>query len=158
MKQDITTARKLAEQHLDQMMQILNPRVGFTFDAGNTAYLADLQNQRLILDREPNESEKAALMAYAVELELRTKGNMAFEHHGQIYTDEGERGYWRYTLDRQARKWNAEEVPLLDFIQISNFVEKHTPSEADRARRSKEDMERLAAGQMQKPDGPIKEE
>lgn len=157
MKQDITTARKLAEQHLDQMMQILNPRVGFTFDAGNTAFLADLQNQRLILDREPNESEKAALMAYAVELQLRTGGNMEFEWDGKLYIHEPEKGYWVYSLDRQARKWNAEQLPLQDFILIHNFVKEQTTSEEDRAARAKEDMERIA-GQMNKPTGPIKEE
>ena len=156
MKQDITTARKIAEAHLDEMMAILNPSVGFTF-SGNTAYLADLQKQRLILDREPNECEKAALLAYAVELELRTGGNMEFEWDGQIYTHEPEKGYRRYTLDRHARKWNAEEVPLLDFIQISNFVEKHSVSEEDRAARSREDMKRLEESFMRKPAGPIKE-
>ena len=157
MKQDINTARKLAESHLDEMMALLNPAIGFTFDAGNTAYLADLQNQRLILDREPNESEKAALMAYAVELQLRTGGNMEFEWDGNLYIHEPEKGYWVYSLDRQARKWNTQELPLLDFIQISNFVEKHSTSEEDRAARAKEDMERIA-GQMSKPAGPIKEE
>ena len=152
MKQDITTARKIAESHLEEMMAILNPSVGFTF-SGKTDYLADLQKQRLILDREPNECEKAALLAYAVELELRTGGNMEFEWDGQLYTHEPEKGYRRYTLDRQARKWNAEQLPLLDFIQISNYVEAHTITDADRAARAKEDMERLAAGPMQKPMG-----
>lgn len=155
MKQDINTARKIAEAHLDEMMALLNPSVGFTF-SGNTAYLADLQKQRLILDREPSEAEKAALLAYSVELQLRTGDGFEFEWDGQLYIHEPEKGYWRYTLDRQARKWNAEQLPLLDFITISNFVEKHTPSEADRAARAKEDMERLS-GLMSKPAGPIKE-
>jgi hypothetical protein len=152
MKQDITTARKIAEAHLDEMMHLLNPSVGFTF-SGNTAYLADLQKQRLILDREPNESEKAALLAYAVELQLRTGDGFEFEWDGQLYIHEPEKGYQRYTLDRQARKWNAEQLPLLDFIQISNFVEKHTVSEADRAAAARADMERLEAGPMKKPTG-----
>lgn len=157
MKQDITTARKIAEAHLDEMMQLINPAIGFTFDAGHTAYLCDLQRQRLILDREPSEAEKAALLAYSVEMQLRMGDGFQFEHHGAIYTDEDERGYWRYTLDRHARKWNAEEVPLLDFIQISNFVEKHSVSEEDRAARSREDMKRLEESFMRKPAGPIKE-
>lgn len=156
MKQDINTARKLAEQHLDQMMHLLNPSIGFTFDASNTAYLFDIPRQRLILDREPNESEKAALLAYSLELQLRTQGSMEFEFDGAIYTHEPERGFWRYTLDRQARKWNAEELPLLDFIEIHKYVEAHTVSESDRAAKAKEDMERLA-GEMSKPAGPIKE-
>lgn len=155
MKQDINTARKIAEAHLDEMMAILNPSVGFTF-SGNTAYLADLQKQRLILDREPNESEKAALLAYAVELELRTGGNMEFEWDGQLYTHEPEKGYWRYTLDRQARKWNAEELPLLDFIKIHEYVEAHTVSESERAAKAADDMKRLE-GEMSKPTGKVKE-
>lgn len=156
MKQDINTARKLAEQHLDQMMHLLNPSIGFTFDASNTAYLFDIPRQRLILDREPSESEKAALLAYSVELQLRTGDGYEFEWDGQLYIHEPEKGYWRYTLDRQARKWNAEQLPLLDFIKISDFVEKHTTSEADRAAAARADMERLA-GEMSKPAGPIKE-
>lgn len=156
MKQEITTARKIAETHLDEMMAILNPRVGFTF-SGNTAYLADLQNQRLILDREPTEAENAALLAYSVELQLRTGDGFEFEWDGQLYIHEPEKGYWRYTLDRQARKWNAEQLPLTDYILISNYVEAHSVSEADRARRAKEDMERLAAGPMQKPMGKVEE-
>lgn len=156
MQQDITTARRIAEQHLDEMMQILNPNVGFSFDAGHTAYLFDIPRQRLILDREPNEDEQKALLAYSVELHLRTGGSLEFEWDGQLYIHEPEKGYWRYTLDRQARKWNAEQLPLLDFIKIHEYVEAHTISEEDRAARSREDMKRLM-GEMGKPAGPIKE-
>lgn len=156
MKQDITTARKIAEKHLDEMMQLLNPSVGFSLDLSNTAYLFDIPRQRLILDREPSEAEKAALLAFSVELQLRTGDGFEFEWDGQLYIHEPEKGYWRYTLDRQARKWNAEQLPLLDFIKISDFVEKHTTSEDDRAAAARADMERLA-GEMSKPAGPIKE-
>ena len=157
MKQDIFTARKIAEQHLDEMMNNINPLIGFTFDANHTAYLFDIPGRRMILDREPDESEKAALLAYSVELQLRTQGDMEFEWDGALYIHEKENGYWRYTLDRKAMKWNAEQRPLTDFILISNYVEQHTISEKDRAARAAEDMRRVSEGMGKKPTGKVEE-
>ena len=145
MKQDLTTARKFAEAHLDQMMAELHPNIGFTFDVTHTAYLCDINARRLILDREPTEEERECLMAYSVELELRTSDKMAFELDGSLYhRDQAKGEYTRYFLDTAARKWKSESLSLLDYIAISNFHDQQTVSEADRARRAAEDMRRLS--------------
>ena len=153
MKQDLTTARKFAEAHLDQMMADLHPNIGFTFDISNTAFLCDLANRRLILDREPTDAERECLMAYSVELELRTSDKMAFELDGSLYhRDQAKGEYTRYFLDTAARKWKSESLSLLDYIAISNFHDQQTVSEADRARRAAEDMKRLQDVMEKKPD------
>lgn len=155
MKQDITTARRIAEKHLDAMMAALNPAIGFTFDAVNTAYLFDIQRQRLILDREPNESEKAALLAYSLELQLRTSDQLEFELDGSLYHRDREKGeYRRYYLE--GASWKSEELSLMDFIKISEFAAKETVSESERAAKAADDMKRLE-GEMSKPTGKVEE-
>lgn len=151
MKQDITTARRIAEKHLDEMMASINPAIGFSIGADNTAYLADLKNQRLILDREPTEAERACLLAYSMELQLRTSDQLEFELDGSLYHRDREKGeYRRYYLD--GTSWKSEELSLLDFIRISEFAAKETVSDADRAARAKEDMKRIADVMEKKPD------
>ena len=151
MKQDITTARRIAEKHLDEMMAAINPNIGFSIGADNVAYLADLKKQRLILDREPDESEKAALLAYSLEIQLRTSDNLEFELDGSLYHRDREKGeYRRYYLD--GTSWKSEVLSLLDFIKISEFAAKETVSEQDRAARAKEDMKRIADVMEKKPD------
>lgn len=155
MKQDITTARRIAEKHLDEMMATLNPAIGFSIGADNVAYLADLKNQRLILDREPTEAERACLLAYSMELQLRTSDQMQFELDGSLYHRDREKGeYRRYYLDGTA--WKSETLSLLDFIKISEFAAKETISDADRAARAREDMERIKAEMENKP-GKVRE-
>lgn len=156
MKQDITTARKIAEKHLDEMMSAINPAVGFTFDLSHTAYLMDIPRQRLILDREPDEREKAALLAYSLELQLRTSDKLEFELDGSLYHRDREKGeYRRYYLD--GTSWKSEEISLMDFIKISEFAAKQTVSDADRATRAKEDMERIKDEMEKKPTGKVVE-
>lgn len=150
MKQDITTARRIAEKHLDKAMASLNPAIGFSIGPDGVAYLADLKNQRLILDREPTEAERACLLAYSTELQLRTSGQLEFELDGSLYHRDREKGeYRRYYLD--GTSWKSEELSLSDFIRISEFAAKETVSDADRAARAKEDMKRVEE-MMKKPD------
>ena len=156
MKQSLDYAKKVAEKHLDEMMASLNPAIGFSIGADNTAYLADLKNQRLILDREPTEAERACLLAYSAELMLRTSDQLQFELDGSLYHRDREKGeYRRYYLDGTA--WKSEDLSLLDFIKIQEFAQKDTISEADRAARSREDWKRLEDTAMKMP-GKVKED
>lgn len=155
MKQSLDYARRIAEKNLDRMMASLNPAIGFSIGADNVAYLADLKNQRLILDREPTEAERACLLAYSQELQLRTSDQLEFELDGSLYHRDREKGeYRRYYLD--GTSWKSEVLSLMDFIKISEFAAKETVSEADRAARAREDWKRLEDTAMKMP-GKVKE-
>lgn len=156
MKQSLDYAKKVAEKHLDEMMASINPAIGFSIGPDNVAYLADLKNQRLILDREPSDAERACLLAYSMELQLRTSDQLEFELDGSLYHRDREKGeYRRYYLD--GTSWKSETLSLLDFIKIQEFAQKDTISEADRAARSREDWKRLEDTAMKMP-GKVKEE
>lgn len=155
MKQSLDYARKVAEKHLDEMMASINPAIGFSIGLDGVAYLADIKNQRLILDREPTEAENACLLAYSLELQLRTSDQLEFELDGSLYHRDREAGkYTKYT--REGTTWKAEDLSLLDFIKIQEFAQKETISDADRAAKAKADMERLKAEMELKP-GKVRE-
>ena len=150
MKQNIDYAKKVAEARLDKVMAAINPNIGWTF-SGQEAFLLDIPRQRLILDRQPDEREKMALSAYQLEVLLRTSDQLEFEFDDKLYCHEYGGDYLRWSFNPDTVKWESEKLTLESWILIHNYAESRTPSDADRAARAKEDMERIA-GAMSKPD------
>ena len=146
MKKDLQKIREIAGQRLDRVMASINPNVGYSIGADNVAFLYDVARRRLILDREPDERERAALAAYTMEILLRSSDEFLFELDNQLYVRElsdDSANYVRYRFNPVAIKWESEIISLETFIAISNYVEAHTPSPDARAEAARADVKRL---------------
>ena len=139
MKKDLQKIREIAGQRLDRVMASINPNVGYSIGADNVAFLYDVARRRLILDREPDERERAALAAYTMEILLRSSDEFLFELDNQLYVRElsdDSANYVRYRFNPVAIKWESEIISLETFIAIR-------PSPDARAEAARADVKRL---------------
>lgn len=148
--------RKFAEPRLDEAMDRISPGTGWVFDTDGTPRLADLMSQRLLLDKQPTTEQSKALLGFRVECALRGDADFCFAFNGDLYLHAEGHPYRRLHWNETSLEWENVEIPFTEWMQIEAYVKALAPSEADRAAKAKEDMERLA-GEMSKPAGPIKE-
>lgn len=141
---------------MDATMQRISPEVGWVFDADGTPRLADFHTQRLLLDKQPTIEQNKALMGFRLECALRGDADFKFAHNGDLYLHAEGQPYRRLHWNDDSLEWESAEISFSEWREIEAYVKAQIPSESERAARAKEDMERLA-GQMTKPDGPIKE-
>lgn len=148
---DFVHYRRFAEPRMDEMMNRVSPGRGWCFDLDGTARLLDTENQRLLLDAEPTIDQQKCLAAFRLECYLRGRADFRFEINDALYNHEDGKKFLRYDFNADSISWTATELTLHDWVEAQTFAASQAPSDAERAARAKEDMERLE-GLMRKPD------
>lgn len=152
--------RAAALPRLNKLMEAIDPNFYWSVQQtpSLTPFLIDKRNNSW--GNDPTPAQALALSAFRQEVMLRGQRDFRFDLYGQLYClDESTGKATKWSLDETALKWNNEEVSLLDYLRLQEYHSQHFGKGAEdaRAKRSKEDWERVQDTISKKPTGPIKE-
>lgn len=121
-----------------------------------TPFLIDKRNNSW--GNDPTPAQALALSAFRQEVMLRGQKDFQFDLFGVLYClDESTGKATKWSLDETALKWNHEEVSLLDFLRLQEYHSEHFGKSAEeaRAKRGKEDWDRVQDGIGKQPIGKV---
>ncbi len=152
--------RAAALPRLNRLMEKIDP--GFVWSINEnpslTAFLIDRRNSSW--GNDPTPAQAMALSAFRQEVMLRGQKDFQFELFGNLICLDGQTGKaTQWSFDETNLKWDSKELEMLDFLRLQDYYSQHFGKGAEdaRAKRSKEDWERVQDTIGKKPTGPIKE-
>lgn len=158
--QKLYECRAQALPRLNRLMEKIDPNFIWSIheNPSLTPFLIDKRNSSW--GNDPTPAQAMALSAFRQEVMLRGQKDFQFELYGNlICLDEQTGKATQWSFDETNLKWDSKELEMLDYLRLADYHSQHFGKGAEdaRAKRSKEDWERVQDTISKKPTGPIKE-